>query len=205
MLLLGIALGVVIGFALRGKFTNLADLKFQDFFLIIVSLVAQLLILASPLSRNSWVIENGALLYVLSLVILLLGLLYNWKLGWAFWLVILGAALNFLVITQNQGTIPVDLEKLSVVSGDSLAQLQAEFASKAELSYRHALNPDSKLPWLGDVIYIPLPLFNANVYSLGDIFIALGMAAFVPQVMLGKFSPRPPSAPAEIAAAPSQA
>ncbi len=188
MLLLGILVGVLLGLILRGSFVNLAELKFKAFYLVLISFAAQLILLASPVSKLPWIIDNGALLYIISIDLLLLGLFYNWRLGWSFRLIIVGTLLNLLVIAVNSGTIPVDLDKLSVVSGQSVSELRTEFTSHAQLSYRHPLNDNSNLSWLGDVIYVPVLLLNGNVYSIGDVCISLGLAWFVTRVMVGYYN-----------------
>jgi hypothetical protein len=188
MLFSGIIIGLLIGLIWKGKISYLADLRLKTFYLIIISLVMQLLLLASPLAQFPWIIQNGALLYTISLDILLLGLMFNWRLGWSFRLIILGTLLNFIVIASNNGTIPVDLEKLSIVSNQSVVELKNQFEAHQELSYRHPLNDKSSLGFLGDVIYIPVPfLLDSNVYSLGDVCIALGLAWFVTGTMKGYY------------------
>lgn len=191
MLFIGIVIGIIVGFVLKGKITNLAELKLQGFSLVLISLAVQLLILATPLASWPWLVQNGNLIYMISMAVLLLGLLYNRQYGWSFWLIIAGTACNIIVIAQNQGAIPVDLGKLSMASGESFASIAQKFAAHTELSYRTPLTPFSQLGWMGDIIYIPLPLFNSNVYSIGDIIISIGLAAFVIKVMLGHFRPKP--------------
>jgi len=190
MLFFGIVFGIIVGFVLKGKIVNLADLKLQGFSLVLISLAVQLAILATPLARLPWLIQNGNLIYVLSMDILIVGLLYNRHFGWSFWLIIIGTACNIIVIAQNQGAIPVDLNKLSIALGESVASLSEKFAAHTELSYRTPLTPHSELGWMGDVIHIPLPFFNTNVYSIGDVIISIGLAAFVVKTMLGHFKPK---------------
>ena len=190
MLFFGIVFGIIVGFVLKGKIVNLADLKLQGFSLVLISLAVQLAILATPLASLPWLIQNGNLIYVLSMDILIVGLLYNRHFGWSFWLIIIGTACNIIVIAQNQGAIPVDLNKLSIALGESVASLSEKFAAHTELSYRTPLTPHSELGWMGDVIHIPLPFFNTNVYSIGDVIISIGLAAFVVKTMLGHFKPK---------------
>jgi hypothetical protein len=190
MLFLGIIFGVIIGFGLKGKITHLADLKLHGISLVLISLAVQLAILASPLSTWPWFIQNGNLVYVISMVVLMLGLLYDRQYGWSFWLIIIGVASNIIVIAQNQGAIPVDLEKLSIVTGESVSSLRAQFAAGNQLSYRVPLTSQSELGWMGDVIHIPLPLLDTNIYSIGDVLISLGLAAFTVKAMLGHFKPK---------------
>jgi hypothetical protein len=190
MLFLGILLGIIIGFCLKGKISYLADLKLHGLSLIVLSLVVQVVILSTPLAGLPWLIQNGNLVYTLAMVVLLLGLLYNRHFGWSFWLIIIGTACNIIVIAQNQGAIPVDLGKLSIVSGESVSSLNAHFTAHTELTYRTPLTPQSELGWMGDIIYIPLPLLDGNVYSVGDVLISLGLAAFIAKIMLGHFKPK---------------
>ncbi len=190
MLFFGIVFGIIVGFVLKGKIVNLADLKLQGFSLVLISLAVQLAILATPLASLPWLIQNGNLIYVLSMDVLIVGLLYNRHFGWSFWLIIIGTACNIIVIAQNQGAIPVDLNKLSIALGESVASLSEKFAAHTELSYRTPLTPHSELGWMGDVIHIPLPFFNTNVYSIGDVIISIGLAAFVVKTMLGHFKPK---------------
>ncbi|OJW06224.1 MAG: hypothetical protein BGO39_25600 [Chloroflexi bacterium 54-19] len=191
MLFIGIAIGIIVGFILKGKITNLAELKLQGFSLILLSLAVQLVILATPLAAWPWLVQNGNLIYMISMSVLLLGLLYNRQYGWSFWLIIIGTACNIVVIAQNQGAIPVDLDKLSLASGETVASIAQKFAEHSELSYRTPLTAASQLGWMGDVLYIPLPLFDSNVYSIGDMIISIGLAAFVIKTMLGHFQPKP--------------
>lgn len=190
MLFIGIAIGIIVGFVLKGKITNLAELKLQGFSLILISLAVQLVILATPLATWPWFVQNGNLIYMISMSVLLLGLLYNLQFGWSFWLICIGTACNIVVIAQNQGAIPVDLEKLSLATGDTVASMAQKFAEHSELSYRTPLTATSQLGWMGDVLYIPLPLFNSNVYSIGDVIISIGLGAFVVKTMLGDFRPK---------------
>lgn len=190
MLFIGIVIGIIVGLVLKGKITNLAELKLQGFSLVLISLAVQLAVLATPLAAWPWMVQNGNLIYMITMAVLLVGLLYNRQYGWSFWLIIVGTACNIVVIAQNQGAIPVDLNKLSMATGESVANIAQKFAAHTELSYRTPLTPLSQLGWMGDIIYIPLPLFNSNVYSIGDIIISIGLAAFVVKVMLGHFRPK---------------
>src|SRR4051794_6632121 len=113
MLFTGIIFGIIVGFILKGNILYLADLKLQGFSLVIISLAVQLAILATPLASLPWLIKNGNFIYVISRDVLILGLLYNRRFGWSFWLIILGTACNIIVIAQNGGAMPVDLPKLS--------------------------------------------------------------------------------------------
>ena len=185
MLFLGIELGIIIGLTFKGKFGNLVELNLKAFYLILVALAIQIIIIASPVSTNSFILQFGNIIYISSIILLLIGLSLNWSMGWGFRLLIFGAALNFFVITVNLGAIPVDVNKLSVVSQESVSQLNQEFDSHTYFNYRRPIDNDTVFNWLGDVIYIPVPLLNTNVYSYGDICISLGLCWFTIDILKG--------------------
>ena len=72
MLFIGIVVEIIIGLILKGKITNLAELKLQGFSLVLISLAVQLAILATPLATLPWLVQNGNLIYTISMAVLLL-------------------------------------------------------------------------------------------------------------------------------------
>ncbi|MDP9405291.1 MAG: DUF5317 domain-containing protein, partial [Actinomycetota bacterium] len=85
-------------------------------------------------------------------------------------LVVVGAALNAVVIFAN-GAMPVSREALLAV-----ARHPYEFAP----GKHRLLEPGDPLPWLADVV--PLPLLR-TVVSVGDVVLAAGIALLVTNLM----------------------
>ena len=83
--------------------------------------------------------------------------------------VVLGAALNLLAIVANGGVMPASPE---AVAAAGLPPDPPGFANSAVL-------PDPRLAFLGDVFAIPRSWPLANVFSVGDVLIAVGAAAAV--------------------------
>jgi hypothetical protein len=75
-----------------------------------------------------------------------------------------GAACNAGTIALNGGTLPAsaDAVRRAGIAPDE------QFLNSAVL-------PDPVLPWLGDVFAWPQPLPLANVFSVGDVLIVLGV------------------------------
>jgi Family of unknown function (DUF5317) len=95
------------------------------------------------------------------------------------WLIGLGAASNFLAMALNGGVMPAAPSALSA------AGLPAEpdgFANSAAL-------PDPRLPWLGDVFAIPASWPLSNVFSVGDLCIALGAVWALHRVCGSRLAP----------------
>jgi hypothetical protein len=80
--------------------------------------------------------------------------------------VALGAACNAVTIALNGGTLPAsaDAVRRAGIPPDS------DFLNSAVLDH-------PVLPWLGDVFAWPQPLPLANVFSVGDALIVLGVGA----------------------------
>lgn len=114
-------------------------------------------------------------------------------------LVALGLAANALVVALN-GAMPV--------SPAAAARAQVELADVAAgQDGRHVVSgPRTRLPWLGDVVPVLLPL-RPEVVSPGDVLVAAGLGQLVVLGMAGgRTAPqdRPPSPRATTAPAPAQ-
>jgi hypothetical protein len=89
----------------------------------------------------------------------------NWRVpGMA--LTALGAALNLLAITANGGVMPASPAALAAAG---LPADEPGFQSSTTVA-------DPRLAFLGDVFAIPASWPLSNVFSVGDVLIALGVA-----------------------------
>lgn len=102
----------------------------------------------------------------------------------ALMLVAMGWVMNLTVITLNSG-MPVSAETLERVG------LPSDDIESGDLSKHVTLDDDTVLPWLGDVIPLPLigPLRKA--VSLGDVVMLVGLLLFVPAAMRRDPDPDP--------------
>ena len=81
-------------------------------------------------------------------------------------LVALGAALNLLVISVNGGVMPASP---SALAGAGLPVNEPGFQNSTALA-------EPRLAFLGDVFSLPVSWPLSNVFSVGDVLIALGVA-----------------------------
>lgn len=132
---------------------------------LVLALAVQVGALALPDESR---IQTGAL--VLSLVLAGICLARNLRVP-GLGLVLLGIALNALVVALNRG-MPVSLDA-AVRAGAPVD------ARTLALDPRHVeLGDGTLLPLLGDVVPVPLPLLP-EVVSVGDLLVALGLAVAV--------------------------
>ena len=81
-------------------------------------------------------------------------------------IVALGGALNAVTIAVNGGTLPASRSALATAGIHPVA---GDFNNSGVLAHPH-------LAWLGDVIPVPASMPMANVFSIGDLLILLGLA-----------------------------
>jgi hypothetical protein len=160
-ILYGIAAGLVAGLALGGRIERLGDVSFRLVPVALVALVVQL-ILFSPLADGLPTSASRAI-YVVSTALVGIVVLANLRLT-GMPLVALGAALNLAAILANGGAMPADpgaLAALGMGVGGNTNSVVVDAP---------ALQP------LTDVFAMPRWMPLANVFSVGDVLIGLGVA-----------------------------
>jgi hypothetical protein len=102
------------------------------------------------------------------------------------WLVILGFSSNAAAILANGGLMPASEEALRTAGRWTVLQ-------QAGMVYKNStvIGLHTKLWFLGDVFALPQGVPLANVFSIGDALLALGVFVLVPPLMGGRpFDPR---------------
>lgn len=172
---------VLLGLALGGKPSRLADLPIHG----IGWIVASYFIRYCARFAAGRVETSPTLSILLSLACygcLLLGIKANLQFP-GMKAVALGTAMNLAVILANQGRMPVSLLRLS--PDQALSE-----ASRLSVSLTHQeLLAGMKLTFLADLFRWSVPLSRVTVFSLGDVFLAIGAAFLVLTVMLRGFPP----------------
>jgi MFS family permease len=157
---LGLALVTVPLF--RGRILSLAEVRFRALWALGAALALQATFLWAPKADLA---DLYGSLHVASYALAGVFLWANRRLPGA-WLIALGAAMNLLAIAANQGVMPASPEALAAAG---LVDAPRWFTNSASL-------PDPNLSFLGDVFAIPPPFPFRNVFSPGDILVALGGA-----------------------------
>lgn len=148
--------------------------------LAVASLAVQLVLFNPPIDRQPWAIDRGPWIWVGCLIAMLAVLVRNGlsrgpeRKAWC--LAALGVAANLAVVATNSGAMPQSPEARLAVRGRPLILEDAP----AQLRNVAPAGPETRLPWLGDVIPQPAWMPAANVVSIGDLLmtIALGWWAY---------------------------
>jgi hypothetical protein len=175
LLLYAVLFGVLAGLATHGSLSRLADARVRLWPLALLGLAFQVVLFSTPVADmvGAW----GPALYVLSTAVVLGALLVNLRQP-GFWLILLGAALNFAVIVANGGQMPASPAALALLTGQPVVPTDA-------FSNSVLAGPQTIFASLGDVYVLPQPIPFANVFSIGDVLIGLGGAVWLVRVMQG--------------------
>jgi hypothetical protein len=173
LLLYAIAAGLLVGAVAGGRIAALADLRIRWLGVAVLGLAFQV-VLFHPIVAER-VGDLGPILYVGSTLAVFAALLRNLSLP-GLPVVALGAVLNLLAVIANGGAMPSDPAAWMALTG--VAAVPTDDFSNSAL-----MGPGTALPWLGDVFVLPRPIPFANVFSIGDVLIAVGIAWCVARSM----------------------
>jgi hypothetical protein len=172
-ILYGVLIGLLIGVVTRGSPAGLGQLRFRWSLLVVLGMAAQLLLFSSPLGNALglaapavYMATNGIVLVVVARNLAIPGLP----------LVLLGGASNLLAMIVNGGYMPV-----------SRAALEAMGHGPGTTGYSNsALLEHVSLAPLTDIFAMPIWLPVANVFSVGDVLIGVGVAVAIVAGMHGR-------------------
>jgi hypothetical protein len=168
-ILYGVAAGIIVGRLLGGRFDRLADLRIRLAWLAIGALAIQVVLFLPAVgdalgSVASWV-------YVASNLAILAVIVANLRVpGLA--LIGAGLVLNLAAILANGGSMPASASALA-----SLGWTEGAGYSNS------VVVPDPALAPLTDIFALPAWLPLANVFSVGDVLIAVGVGATIALAM----------------------
>jgi len=173
LLLYSIAAGLLLGRLAGGRLDGLTTMRFRLAPLALGGLLFQLVLFSSAVTER--VGDLGPVLYVASTVAVLVALLVNLGLP-GLWILAIGAGMNLLAIVANGGYMPSSPEAWMALNG--LAELPTDAYSNSAI-----MTSTTAFPALGDIFVFPRPLPLANVFSLGDVLIAVGAIVFLVRQM----------------------
>lgn len=156
--------GILAGYLLGGRLDRLSGLRLRWVPLILVGLLVQVAIFTEAGGRA--VGDAGPAIYIASTAAVFVAVLRNVRLpGVA--LIAIGAGSNLVAIVANGGGMPADPTALASVGG-----LGSGYTNSIDVA-EPALRP------LTDLFALPSWLPLANVFSVGDVFIGIGVAATI--------------------------
>ncbi len=177
-ILYAIPLGLIAGLLIGGRIERLGAVRFRLGALAVLALAVQV-VLFSPLGAGLDDAISRAI-YVASTVAVGIVVLANIRLI-GVPLIVLGAASNLVAIVANGGAMPADPGALAAVGAE------VRDNTNSVLVEHPAVQP------LTDIFATPAWLPFANVFSVGDLLIGLGIVVAIAAAM--RPAPEPPVRP----------
>ena len=168
-LLYAIVIGLVVGFLVGGRLSGLGTLEFRWAPLAILGLAIQIALFSGPVSDR--VGDLGPWIYVASTALVLIVVLRNLRIT-GLPIVALGAASNLIAIAANGGYMPA-----------SPGAAEAAGRGAATTYSNSAITDGAVLPPLTDIFALPQWMPLHNVFSIGDVLIAVGVVVAIATAM----------------------
>ena len=175
-MLYAILIGLLAGRLLGGNLVNLGTLRIHWAPLAVVGLLTQVVLFLGPVSER--VGGLGVPVYVGSTAMVLAVVLRNLRVPGLI-LVAAGALSNLVAIVANGGYMPTSAAALAFLG----KTVNPGYSNSAVIE-------SPLLAPLTDIFALPPFLPFANVFSIGDVLISIGMAVVIASAMRGGGAPR---------------
>ena len=175
-ILYALVIGLAVGFLARGRPAGLAQLQFRWPWVMLGGLLVQVLLFSDVFSSR--IGAAGPPIYAASTAAVVLAVLANRRIT-GMPIVALGATCNFAAIMANGGFMPA-----------ALGALQAHGQVTSTVYSNSVVLPDPALAPLTDIFALPAWLPFANVFSVGDVLIGVGVIIVIVAAMR-QVPPRP--------------
>jgi hypothetical protein len=183
-----VAIAIVLGFLTGGGVSGISQVRLRYPWLLFAALFVQIAIFSQLLGQYAFIHRVGPYIHIATLLTTLFVMWQNAHIP-GMKVIMLGAALNLIVIAANGGFMPATRSALEESGRIEILEPDEQRAAgdRPVLSNSRIKNDDTNLWWLGDVWAVPDRLPASNVYSIGDVVLAIGAGIAIVRVMhLGK-------------------
>lgn len=164
-ILYAVLIGLLVGFLAGGRPAGLADLHLRWSWVIVAGLVVQVVLFSAPVSERIGTL--GPPIYVVSTAMVIGAIVANRAIT-GMLVVAAGAVSNLAAIVANGGYMPAGAEAM------------AALGTPHPTTYSNSsFVPDPALAPLTDIFALPAWVPFTNVFSIGDVVIAIGIALVI--------------------------
>jgi hypothetical protein len=164
-ILYAVVIGLVVGFLVGGRPAGLGEIQLRWSWVILGGLLVQVVLFSEAMSERIGAL--GPPIYIGSTALVIAAIIANRAIP-GMRLVALGAASNLTAIVANGGYMPAS------------AGAAAALGRHDPTGYSNsALIPDPVLGPLTDIFALPAWLPFANVFSIGDVLIGVGLVVVI--------------------------
>jgi Family of unknown function (DUF5317) len=164
-ILYAVPIGLAAGFLVGGRPAGLAAVRFQHGWVMLAGLLVQVALFSPPVAAV--IGDAGPPIYVASTGAVILAILANLRIT-GMPIVAVGAISNITAIVANGGYMPADPGAMAALGRSE----PTDYSNSALLA-------DPVFRPLTDIFAMPGWLPFANVFSIGDVIIALGVVTVI--------------------------
>lgn len=169
-----VIISIIVSYIFGGRLKFILNRPLKHTWLAVLGLLIQVSIF-NEFITSRWDSLSLAIFHGLSYLLIIFFVYLNRKIP-GILLIGIGIILNAVVIFLNGGHMPACLESVEKASiGRQLDILREGYTTNNS----QLITETTLLPWLGDIFYIPSWIPFSNVFSIGDIFIAIGASAYI--------------------------
>lgn len=181
MIIEGLGTSLVVGKLRGGKFSYLKDAEIHKWYFIVSAFLIEFIAVFLSSKGYQFVSNNIFGIHLISYSLLFIGTYFNAQ-KLSFKLVMVGIFLNFIVIMLNGGQMPVSQEAMinAGLAGDLDALINGEIITHT------IIVQDTVFKFLGDIFILPKPYPRPKVFSIGDVFLAVGIFVYIQEIMVKK-------------------
>lgn len=181
MIIESVGTSLVVGKIRKGKFSNLKEAEIHKWYLIVAAFLLEFITVYLSAKGHKFFSNNIFIIHFLSYTLLFVGIYFNIS-KLSFKLIMLGTFLNFIVIILNGGQMPVSQDAMlrAGLADDLNALLNGEIITHTVIA------KDTILKFLGDIFMLPKPYPIPKVFSIGDVFMAIGVFIYLQEIMVKK-------------------
>jgi hypothetical protein len=176
IILVVLAVSIIVAIVRGGRLQNLAHLHLRWRGVILAGFFVQVFIFSSFWQGRSETKPLTPWAYILSLLLLLVALCYNYRLP-GMRVITLGFFFNFITVALNGGYMPASPAAMQTAGLPVLLPGQV-------MSNSIGMGPETVLFFLGDVFAVPRGFIFPNVFSIGDVVIAIGAVILTQKALL---------------------
>ena len=168
-ILYAVLIGLVVGFLAGGRLSGLAAIQLRWSWVIVAGLLTQVVLFSEPVSAR--VGSLGPPIYMVSTAAVIAAVLANRSVT-GMPIVALGAVSNLAAIAANGGYMPADPAALTALG-----------AAHPTAYSNSTIVADPVLAPLTDIFVLPTWVPFANVFSIGDVLIGIGVGIVIVTAM----------------------
>lgn len=171
----------VIGKLRGGSFSNIKDANLEKWYFFVLGFLVEFVAVYMSSRGFGFFIENILYIHCLSYLLLFIGIYFNRSIP-AFRIIFIGVFLNFLVIMANGGHMPVSGEAMvSIGLIENMANIR-----EGKIVTHALMDSHTAFKYLGDIFVLPKPYPRPKIFSMGDVFMALGIFIYIQGIMKKK-------------------